>query len=351
MSETIYDRAVRLKEVLEARCTAPQSDNEKTEYFQIRRALMDDPQIAEHVPEFVKKCHRLDDFWHIVKQYKTWAERKGFVSNAFTPFLTFLESLGAASGPGFALDREAYLSKLVQFLMAGGWEREVAVLYAGRVSFVDVTSDGWAGVTQWSLHIGLPLPYYSKITEADRRECESRITRTAHELPRTSDDWIAATTIAVEIEAQQNWREIALKWLQGEGINNQGRVRSDNMPSRQEDGLLFRSQPEVLLYRALKSLGVVFAPLPVYLRGGSSYQRIEPDFIVFRQGATMVVEVDGDGFHFESPADADQRTRLFKAEGAHIERVKASECDTPEKAAACAKRLIADFDRWRAAIR
>ena len=44
--------------------------------------------------------------------------------------------------------------------------------------------------------------------------------------------------------------------LSGEGITNQGRVRSDNIAARVHDGLLFRSRPEVLFYEALKRKGV-----------------------------------------------------------------------------------------------
>ena len=45
--------------------------------------------------------------------------------------------------------------------------------------------------------------------------------------------------------AREDWRNDQIAWLRGEGINNQGRVRSDNVASRQEDGLLFLSMPEI----------------------------------------------------------------------------------------------------------
>lgn len=75
-----------------------------------------------------------------------------------------------------------------------------------------------------------------------------------------------------------------MAWLRGEGITNQGRVRSDNIAARAFDGLLFRSQPEINLYGALKAAGVSFAPLPVFVRGGHDYRRIEPDFIIVKDG-------------------------------------------------------------------
>lgn len=67
-------------------------------------------------------------------------------------------------------------------------------------------------------------------------------------------------------------------------MTNQGRVRSKNVAPRERDGLLFRSQAEINLYLALKQVGVSFAPLPVFVRGGREYQRIEPDFIILKDG-------------------------------------------------------------------
>lgn len=85
--------------------------------------------------------------------------------------------------------------------------------------------------------------------------------------------------------------------MTGQGVTNQGRARSDNLAPRMWDGLLFRSQQEINLYRALKSQAVSFAPLPVFVRGGTTYQRVEPDFLVIKDSIVLIVEVDGDTIH------------------------------------------------------
>jgi hypothetical protein len=36
------------------------------------------------------------------------------------------------------------------------------------------------------------------------------------------------------------------------------------------------------------------------LRGGVEYRRVEPDFLIFKDGLTMIVEIDGDLFHTET---------------------------------------------------
>ena len=130
-------------------------------------------------------------------------------------------------------------------------------------------------------------------------------------------------------------------------MSNQGRARSDNVASKQADGLLFRSQPEIHLYRAFKTLGVTFAPLPVFVRGGESYRRIEPDFLVLKGGLVLQVEVDGDTVHRETPLEAQNRTNMMVHEGVHVERVNAADCGTIEKAKATAQRLLGILEKLR----
>jgi hypothetical protein len=126
--------------------------------------------------------------------------------------------------------------------------------------------------------------------------------------------------------------------------NNQGRVRSDNVAPYEEDGLRFRSLPEVYFYRALKRLEVTFAPLAVFVRGGDEQRRIEPDFIIYRDGLLLAVEIDGPQ-HNEAPAEIARRTAMFTVEGAVVEHVTADDCGTETLARATVERLLHIFDR------
>ncbi len=160
---------------------------------------------------------------------------------------------------------------------------------------------------------------------------------------------VAQDLSTVRIDCQliddPEWQDKANKWLQGKGINNQGRVRSDNVAPFQSEGLLFRSQSEIFLFQALKRLGVSFAPLPVFVRGGETYKRIEPDFFIFHEGVGMVVEIDGDKFHQELPAEANTRLKILKGEGVYVERIRAKDCDTPEKAKKRAEETLAEIKK------
>ncbi|AVX21016.1 MULTISPECIES: hypothetical protein [Carboxydocella] len=54
----------------------------------------------------------------------------------------------------------------------------------------------------------------------------------------------------------------------------------------------------------------------------------------------LVVEIDGDTVHQETPAEAHARTTMLLHEGVYFERLKASECETEEKALQSAKKIM-----------
>jgi len=245
-------------------------------------------------------------------------------------------------------DPDPLVATLAQLFASSGAAREVAVLTVAEASLVQIDYDNWdGGLFVHCLYLAIPATLYSQI-EPDIESCESAILERAQPLLGAyRKDNLRQVSITPSLEAHENWRDKAKAWLAGPGITNQGRVRSDNIASRECDGLLFRSQPEINLYKALKSKGVSFAPLPVFIRGGETYRRIEPDFVILKNGLVMVVEVDGDTVHTESPREAHDRTTMLAYEGAHIERVGASECDTPELAKNCASKLIAVIEKMK----
>jgi hypothetical protein len=81
--------------------------------------------------------------------------------------------------------------------------------------------------------------------------------------------------------------------------------------------------------------------------GGLEYRRAEPDFVIFKDGIVMIVEIDGDLFHSETPVAAHTRRKFLLDEGAKLERITASECDTPEKAREAVGRVIATMNKLR----
>ena len=95
---------------------------------------------------------------------------------------------------------------------------------------------------------------------------------------------------------------------------------------------MFRSKAEITLFTALTKAKLAVAPLPVFVRIGKTYNRLEPDFVVIYKGLTFVVEVDGDTFHRELPAEADRRLVPLTYEGVEVRRIRAADLETEEAA-------------------
>lgn len=243
---------------------------------------------------------------------------------------------------------EAFLATLARLYAADGSAREVAILAVSKPRVEETDYDNWDGGTYgYSVYLEVPMSIYSQIND-DKDEIERGFVSKASPLMVLyPQQWLRAFYIIPEVSSQDGWREKAMAWVSGKNVTNQGRVRSDNIASRSCDGLLFRSQAEIHFYNALKSLGVSFAPLPVFLRGGKGYRRIEPDFYIVKDNVSMVVEIDGDTVHHETPAEAHDRTTILLHEGVYFERLLASDCSTAEKAVISAIKIMSIISKYK----
>lgn len=245
----------------------------------------------------------------------------------------------------FPLPLETLLASTVALLKEHGAAREIAVLLEARPEIELDDYDNWNGGTyDWLVELHVHHRLFGGFKDDERQDIAKTIAIAAN--PFMPDQHAVGFRMYPDTVTGDGWREDAKAWLAGGGITNQGRVRSDNVASRQEDGLLFRSASEIRLYRALKSLGVTFAPLPVFLRGGANYARLEPDFVLLKDGRVMVVEVDGDTYHRETPVEAHRRLQPMDQEGAKIERVAASEIETDDAAKKRATSLVETLDKF-----
>lgn len=250
----------------------------------------------------------------------------------------------------YPVEPEGMLCALADVYAAEGRAREVAVLANAQASFrlTRVEDDYGYRYHYFDFHIETPTRVYGQIADVLPDIEQDMLARVQSFTRPYPFDRVSSVYITPSFAADGEWRDRARAFAAGQGTTNQGRVRSSNIAALVCDGLLFRSQQEINLYRALKAQGVSFAPLPVFIRGGKEYRRIEPDFVIVKDGIAMVVEVDGDTVHQESPAEAHARLTMLQHEGVHVERVKASECGTPELAAECARRLVGIVARLKA---
>jgi hypothetical protein len=254
------------------------------------------------------------------------------------------------TGPVFPFDLEDFASTLTRVCAQRGRSMEVALLMLGTFEVEGTAHEDFGQeFLVWTLTLRVDAQLFGRLEHEDIEPLERSLQKSAEELLKgKSDHRLVALNISPRVDSAPGWRDEAAKWLRLQGVTNQGRVRSTNVPPYSEDGLLFRSHPEMHLYRALKASGLTFAPLPVFLRGGRTYSRIEPDFVVVADGLTLVIEVDGDHVHTESPADAEKRLGILTDHGPTVLRVKASECDDEVKAKQfVVARLLPHLERLR----
>lgn len=235
---------------------------------------------------------------------------------------------------------ESLLSTAVRLFAMDGSAKEIAILANSIVTAEPTGYAGWNNDCDlYTLFLKVQLNLYYQI-EDEKSIIQETILNKLNSIIHSEHEWFEKVVLLPELKNDKDWRDKANNWLKGETISNQGRVRSDNIASKSCDGLLFRSQPEIYFYKALKSLGVSFAPLAVFIRGGDTYHRIEPDFVIIKDGIICAVEIDGDTVHQETPAEAHSRTTMLLHEGVYIERISSSECDTDAKALKSAKKII-----------
>jgi hypothetical protein len=240
------------------------------------------------------------------------------------------------------IDLESYLYSLSRVFAHKGDTTEVAILADAFAELIQTDYDNWDGGTYgYTLYLRIPTALYAQVADNRSEHATSIRGELGPHFPFKRN--LREVFIQPFQKAPDGWQGKAKSWVEGKGVTNQGRVRSSNIAGREHDGLLFRSPSEINLYDALKKRGVAFAPLPVFLRGGENYQRLEPDFIIIKDGVFTVVEVDGDSFHSETPSAARARLKLLEDAGAYIVRVNANACSTPEFAEACVEGILNDI--------
>ena len=91
----------------------------------------------------------------------------------------------------------------------------------------------------------------------------------------------------------------------------------------------------------------ICTPVFVHKRENHKFLRCELDFVIVRYGIWAVVEVDGEGFHHETPAQAYERLESFQDQGVKIIRVKANIASGPKWAKDVLAKIDERFEYFR----
>lgn len=88
--ESDFDKVSYLVNLMTARATGLNADN--SEFIALRYELLSDPSLSQMLPSFLRKHRDLDSFWGYIKsKFDSYAERRTYLSEQFTPILDTLE--------------------------------------------------------------------------------------------------------------------------------------------------------------------------------------------------------------------------------------------------------------------
>ncbi|MFT6910713.1 MAG: putative nucleotide-binding protein [Oleiphilaceae bacterium] len=88
--ESDFDKVSYLVNLLTARATGLAADDHEFEV--LRQELLSDSNLSSMLPGWLRQHRNLDSFWGFIQpKFKTYAERRTFLSQQFTPLLDVLE--------------------------------------------------------------------------------------------------------------------------------------------------------------------------------------------------------------------------------------------------------------------
>jgi hypothetical protein len=89
--QDLLEKVESLQNTLVSQATGGGADN--AEYKALREELLANPLIRDRLPQFVRTCRDLGQFWQFIKyKYGSYRERRDFLWNEFQPLLETLES-------------------------------------------------------------------------------------------------------------------------------------------------------------------------------------------------------------------------------------------------------------------
>lgn len=96
--ETRFDKVSYLQNLLISHATGKPAD--EVEYKLLRHELLSDDEIANQLPSWLRLYRDLDSFWNFIQpKFATYAERRTYLSQQFTPLLDALESNARGAVP------------------------------------------------------------------------------------------------------------------------------------------------------------------------------------------------------------------------------------------------------------
>ena len=94
---TLLDSVMQLESILRARATHKHGSEDADLYKTLRECLLDVDRVNSLVPQCVRTCRTLDQFWEFIKpKFAHYAERRAYLSSEFEPLLEYLEGFNSS---------------------------------------------------------------------------------------------------------------------------------------------------------------------------------------------------------------------------------------------------------------
>ena len=91
------ERVLQLQGIMRARATHKNEPGDEELYISIRKALMQDSDTNQRLPQAVRVCRSLDQFWEFIKpKYSSYAERRDYLQREFEPILDYLDNVSSS---------------------------------------------------------------------------------------------------------------------------------------------------------------------------------------------------------------------------------------------------------------
>lgn len=89
---TVLDKIILLQQTLISQATQDPYP-EGFDYPDTRREMLQRTDIKDKIPDYVKRYRDLGSFWQFIKhKFSTYAERRAFIRDSFTPLIDYLET-------------------------------------------------------------------------------------------------------------------------------------------------------------------------------------------------------------------------------------------------------------------
>lgn len=97
--QTLLDKVQRMQDGLVSFSTGNDFDGGDTTYQRLRQEILDQYQISNKLPDFIRRYRNLNQFWQFIKhEYGHYAERREFLWDNFRPLIDHLENSNRSPG-------------------------------------------------------------------------------------------------------------------------------------------------------------------------------------------------------------------------------------------------------------